>query len=247
MFHSILLQAHTNLLAVVDTAQHAATGIVSPAGAPVPVVPVQETTTPLSFVMQGGWVMYPLIFFLLLAIYFTIERFVVLAKARQMDSNFMMNIKNYLHDGKVDAAREFCRAQNTPVSRVIEKGISRLGKPTRDISEAMETAGRFEVSRIDKNLHFLSLTSRLAPMLGLIGTIAGVIAIFHDITLSGDISIRTISGGLQQKMISSGSGLIIGAFAFLSYHLLNTMADRVSIKIETSCMEFLDMINEPGK
>ena len=240
MFHTILLQVQ----ATTDTLQQAATGIVSPILNPTP---KQDIITPMSLVMKGGWVMIPLILFLLMAIYFAIERMIVISRSRRVDRNFMHNIKDYISNGKIDTAQELCRSQNTPVARVIEKGISRLGKPTREISEAMESVGRSEIARVEKNLHYLSLISRVAPMLGFIGTIAGVITIFYDISLSGDISIKTISGGLYQKMFSSGSGLIIGVIAFMFYHLLNTMVDGVATKIENASLEFLDLINEPAK
>jgi biopolymer transport protein ExbB len=239
MFHHILLQVAP---AVNDTLHHAAAAAAPLAATTPPVV-----TTPWQLIMGSAWIMFPLFFFFLLAIYFSIERLFVISKAGKVDSNFMHNIKDYLLNGKVDSARELCRVQNTPVSRVIEKGISRLGKPEREISEAMESVGRQEMARVERNLHFLTLVSRIAPMLGFIGTIAGVITIFYDINHSGDISITTISGGLYQKMFSSGTGLFVGVFAFLFYHILNVMADNVAGKIERASMEFLDIINQPGK
>lgn len=237
MFHHILLQIGA------DTLQKAS-GIVAPTGEPVV---TEEVITPMGLIIKGGWVMIPLLLFLLLAIYFAIERLVVISKARRMDANFMHNIRDYILNGKIDSARELCRTQNTPVARVIEKGISRLGKPTREISEAMESAGRLELVHVEKHMHYLSLIARIAPMLGFIGTIAGVITIFYDIAHSGDISIKNISGGLYQKMFSSGTGLIIGVIAFMFYHLLNTMIDGLASRIERASLQFLDLINEPGK
>lgn len=207
----------------------------------------QVSITPMELVMKGGLIMIPLLILLLLAIYFAIERVIVISKAGKLDRHFMNNIKDNLLNGKIDSARELCRVTNTPVSRTIEKGISRLGKPMREITEAMETHGRIEISNAEKNLHILSMTARIAPMLGFIGTIAGVVTIFYDISLSGDISIKSISGGLYQKMVSSGAGLVIGVIAFLFSHFLNTMVDGVARKIERSSLEFLDVINEPGK
>lgn len=191
--------------------------------------------------------MIPLVILLLLTLYFAVERLIVISKASRYDSNFMRNIRDYLLNGKIDSARELCRTTNTPVSRTIEKGISRLGKPGRDISEALETQGSVEIARVEKNLHIIRMTARIAPMLGFIGTIAGVVTIFYDISLSGDISIKSISGGLYQKMVSSGAGLIIGVIAFISYHFLDTMVENIAKKIESNSMEFLDVINEPSK
>jgi biopolymer transport protein ExbB len=239
MFNNLLLQIQSSA----DTAKNTVT-------TPAPVTgpgAAEVAITPMELVMKGGWIMIPLIILLLLAIYFAIERLVVISKASKYDRNFMHNVKDYLLSGKIDSARELCRATNTPVSRTIEKGITRLGKPTREISEAMETHGRTEIARVEKNLHVLSMTARIAPMLGFIGTIAGVVTIFYHISLSGDISIKSISGGLYQKMVSSGAGLVIGVLAFLFFHFLNTMVDNIAKKIERACLEFLDMINEPSK
>lgn len=224
------------------------TGITSASGAVTAAATnAQAVISPLSLVLKGGWVMIPLFIFLLLAIYFAIERLIIISKARKSDANLMHNVKDYILNGKIDTAREYCRSVNSPVSRTIEKGISRLGKPTREVSEAMETHGRVEIARVEKNLHYLSLIARIAPMLGFIGTIAGVVTIFYDISLSGDISIKTISGGLYQKMVSSGAGLVIGVISFLFYHLLNSMVDGLAGKVERASLEFLDLINEPEK
>ncbi len=241
MLNNILLQ----ITASADSTTNAVNNAVTTA-APAPPA-AQVTLTPMELMMKGGWVMVPLFILLLVAIYFGIERLIVISKASKLDSNFMKNVRDYLLSGKIDSARELCRSTNTPVSRTIEKGISRLGKPTREITEAMETHGRAEMAHVEKRLHLLSMTARIAPMLGFIGTIAGVVTIFYDISLSGDISIKSISGGLYQKMVSSGAGLIIGVVAFIFFHFLNTMADNVAKKIERSCMEFLDTINEPSK
>lgn len=241
MFHTILLKVQ----AATDTLQQAATGIVSPILNPTP---KQDITTPFKMLTEGGWVMIPMVIFLLVAIYFTIERLVVISKAGKVDRNFSHNIKDYISNGKIDTARELCRSQNTPVARIIEKGISRLGKPTREISEAMETTGRLEITRAEKHLHFISLIARVAPMLGFIGTIFGVIVIFRDIANSGgEVSIQNISHGLYLKMFSSAAGLTVGVLAFMMYHFLNTMLDNLAKKIELNTLEFLDLINEPSK
>lgn len=189
-----------------------------------------------------------LLIFLLIAVYFAIQRLIVVSKAGKVDRNFMNNIRDYLLNGKIDSARELCRTTNTPVARVIEKGISRLGKPTREVSEAMETTAKLEITHAEKNLHFITLVARIAPMLGFVGTIIGVIVIFSDIANSnGEVSIQNISHGLYLKMFSSAAGLIVGLVAFMLHHMINTMIDGVAKKIEINTLEFLDVINEPGK
>ena len=240
-FH-ILLQAPG---VIADTAKKAiSTGIVSPTGT---ASPAQSVSTPMGMLTEGGWVMIPLTIFLLLAVYFAIERLVVISKAGKLDRNFMNNVRDYLVSGKIDSAGELCRTTNTPISRVIQKGISRLGKPTREVSEAMEISGRIEITRAEKNLHYLSLIAKVAPMLGFIGTVIGVITIFKDISNSGDISIKNVTHGLYLKMFATGAGLTVGVISYVFYHLLNAMVDGVAKKIETTSLEFQDIINEPGK
>lgn len=242
MLNYILLQI-TNPAAT-DTTQQV---VNTPPPTTVPEVAPELDMSPWELVWSGGWIMVPLIILLLLVIYFAIERTIVVSKASRLDHHFMKNIRDYLLSGRIDSARELCRATNTPVSRTIEKGISRLGKPTKEISDAMETHGRIEIARVEKNLHILKMTSRIAPMLGFIGTIIGVVTIFYDIGVSGDISIKSISGGLYQKMISSGAGLVVGVLAFLFYHFLDTTVENIAKKLERTSLEFLDTINEPSK
>lgn len=241
MLNHILLQITSGA----DTTGNAATA--PAAAAPTPTVAPELELSPLELMWKGGWIMIPLIILLLVVIYFAIERMIVISKASKLDRHFMHNIRDYLLGGRVDSARELCRSTNTPVSRTIEKGISRLGKTHREISDAMETQGRVEIARVEKNLHLLKMTSRIAPMLGFIGTIVGVVTIFYEIGLSGDISIKSISGGLYQKMISSGVGLVVGVIAFLFYHFLDTSVENIGKKIERTSLEFLDTINEPSR
>lgn len=212
----------------------------------------QKVSTPMETLVESGpfmiFLLGLLLIFLLFAVYFAIQRLIVVSKAGRVDRNFMHNIRDYLLNGKIDSARELCRSTNTPVARVIEKGISRLGKPTREVSEAMETTGKLEISHTEKNLHFITLVARIAPMLGFVGTIVGVIVIFHDIANSnGEVSIQNISHGLYLKMFSSAAGLAVGLIAFMLHHIINTMIDGVAKKIEQNSLEFLDLINEPGK
>ena len=128
-----------------------------------------------------------------------------------------------------------------------EKGVGRIGKPIKEIEEAMESTGKLEINRLEKNLSVLSLVGRIAPILGFVGTIAGVIKIFYDISLTDNISIGVISGGLYQKMITSASGLVIGLIAFIGYYILNAMLDKTLNKMETASVEFIDLLQEPTK
>ena len=159
----------------------------------------------------------------------------------------MHQIRDYVHNGNMDAAKALCKNSMAPAARMVEKGITRIGKPIKEIEEAMESVGKLEINRLEKNLSVLSLIGRIGPIFGFIGTIAGVIKIFYDISLTDNISIGVISTGLYQKMITSASGLVVGLLAFIGYFILNAMLDKTINKMETASVEFIDLLHEPGK
>ncbi|MDF2437214.1 MAG: biopolymer transport protein [Bacteroidota bacterium] len=248
MFNSILLQIVNNGAAVAaqvtDTMNSAA---VPATQLPAAEVPKQASLSLLDLVMMGGYIMIPMAILSVLTIYFLFERFMTINKASKLDANFMNHIKDYIHNGNMDAAKALCRTTASPAARMVEKGISRIGKPIKEIEESMEAVGKLEVNRLEKNLSVLSLIGRIAPIFGFIGTIAGVIKIFYDISLTDNISIGAISSGLYQKMITSASGLTIGLLAFISYYILNAMLDRTINKMETVSVQFIDLLHGPGK
>ncbi len=196
--------------------------------------------------MKGGWIMIPLGILSVISVYLMIERFIVINRASKVDPGFMLNIKNMLLSGKTDAALSLCHGTNTPIARLLEKGIKRLGKPIKEIESAVENTGKLEIYKLEKNLSYLGIIAGIAPMFGFVGTIAGVIRIFYDISLHNDISIGLISAGLYQKMITSATGLVVGIIAHIGFHYLNTMIDRVSFQLESTTVEFIDLIQEPG-
>jgi biopolymer transport protein ExbB len=236
MLAGLLLQL-TNPVA--DTAKKIIQDVVETIPAPM------KSISPIEFIVKGGWIMVPLGILFLLTLYFAIERLIVISKAGRTDRSFIPNIRDYLRNGRIDSAVELCKAKNTPESRVIGKGLSRLGKPSREIEVAMEGTGRLELAHAERNLHILSLIAKTAPMLGFVGTIIGVVNIFYRISQSKDISLDTIAEGLYEKMVTSGTGLAVGIVAFICYHLLNRMIDRMANRIERSSLQFLDMIHEP--
>lgn len=248
MFNSILLQIVSSTVAatnqVMDTAQNAAAQL---AQMPLPVQPKQDTLSLLDLIMKGGIIMIPMGILSILTLYFFFERFMTISKASKLDANFMNNIKDYVHNGNMDAAKALCKSTSAPAARMIEKGVSRIGKPIKEIEEAMEGVGKLEINRLEKHLSVLSLIGRIAPIFGFIGTILGVIKIFYDISLTDNISIGVISGGLYQKMITSASGLAIGLIAFIGYYILNAMLDRTINKMETASVEFIDLLHGPMK
>jgi len=200
----------------------------------------------LELIAKGGWVMYPIGLLSVLAVYFAIERYLVIKKASRIDKTFMANIRDYLLSGKMDAAYTLCKNTNTPIARLLQKGLKRMGKPIDEIESAVESEGRLEIYKLEKNLNFLGIIAGIAPMFGFLGTIMGVIKIFYNISLADNISIGLIAGGLYEKMITSASGLIVGIFAHIAFHYLNSMIDRVSYQIETAAVEFVDLIQEPS-
>jgi biopolymer transport protein ExbB len=171
----------------------------------------------------------------------------VISKAGGLENNFMNNVKDSILSGNIESAKVLCKSSRSPVARVIEKGISRIGQPVTEIEAAMESAGKLEVYRIEKNVGYLSLIAKLAPMFGFIGTILGVIKLFYALSLTDDFTIKTVSDGLYTKMVSSAGGLIVGILAFLGYFILNAMVEKVINRIENSSAQFMDILHEPGK
>jgi biopolymer transport protein ExbB len=201
----------------------------------------------LEMVQKGGWVMIPIAFLFLLTIYIFLNRLVVLNYASKEDFNFMNRIKDYIHDNKIESAYSLCQATQSPLARMIEKGISRLGRPLKEIEESIEIVGKFEIYNLEKHLSVLAVVAGIAPMFGFIGTIIGVIKIFYNISLADNISIGIIASGLYEKMVASASGLFVGILAFIAYHILNIMVERIVHKLEFSVMNFMDILNEPVK
>lgn len=248
MFNSVLLQIVNNGVAaatqITDTAKSIAA---QPMPMAVPEGPKQASLSLLDLIMKGGLIMIPMGILSIITIYFFFERLMTIKKASKLDRNFMNNIKDYIHTGNMDAARALCKNTEAPAARMVEKGISRIGKPMKEIEEAMEGVGKLEINRMEKNLSVLSLIGRIAPIFGFIGTIIGVIKIFYDISLTDNISIGVISSGLYQKMITSASGLTIGLIAFIGYYILNSMLDKTINKMEATSMEFIDLLHAPVK
>jgi biopolymer transport protein ExbB len=197
--------------------------------------------------IKGGWVMIPLAILGFAGLVIFVERYLTIRKAGKTESNLMLQVKQYIHDGRLENAIALCRNTNSPLGRMLEKGLRRIGRPIKDIEAAIENVGKLEVSKLEKNISILGIVAGIAPMLGFVGTIIGVITIFHDVSVKGAIEIGTISGGLYTKMITSASGLIVGIIAYVLYHILNAMVERIILRMETDALEFIDLLEEPGK
>lgn len=246
----ILLQVVNATTTVADSAQAALTNTVATGintGEVIKQPVTEESFNLLSMIMKGGIIIYPLILMLLLAIYVLIERLMAIKRASKKSPQLLVSVKDAIHKGNIDSARAMCVSINTPEAMMIEKGLSRIGQPVNDIREAMNEAATIEIGRLEKNMGILNITGRIAPMFGFIGTIIGVIKIFYDIALQGTVEISVISTGLYEKMISSCSGLVVGVFAFIAYHWMNTLIDKFAHNMEESRMKFLDVLNEPSK
>ncbi|HQS04521.1 MAG TPA: MotA/TolQ/ExbB proton channel family protein, partial [Daejeonella sp.] len=196
---------------------------------------------------KGGWVMLPLALLAFMGLVIFVERYLTIRKASKDEMNLMLQVKQSIKSAKLDSALAICRNSNTPLGRMLEKGLLRIGRPIKDIEGAIENVGKLEVSKLEKNISILGIIAGIAPMLGFVGTIIGVITIFHEVSVKGIIEIGTISGGLYVKMITSATGLIIGIIAYVLYHILNIMVDRIILKMETDAIEFIDLLEEPGK
>jgi biopolymer transport protein ExbB len=194
-----------------------------------------------------GWYIYvPQLILSIVAIYIFMERTLAISKAGKDDPTFMQKIKEYINQGKFDSAKNLCSTQSTPMSNMIEKGISRIGKPLEDISKAIENTGKLEISKMERNISILATISAVAPMFGFLGTVFGVITIFRDIAEAGSLQIGTVSEGLYLKMISSAVGLIVGMIAYVGYNTLVSRIGKVINKMEANAVEFLDILEQPS-
>jgi biopolymer transport protein ExbB len=196
---------------------------------------------------KGGPILIPIAILSIMAIYIFFERLFTIRRFSKIDMNFMHQIRDHVHSGNVEAARSLCRNTNSPVARMIEKGIMRLGKPVKEIEGAIENVGKLEIYKMEKNLNILGVIAGIAPMFGFLGTIFGVIKIFYMIALQNSLEINTVSGGLYVKMISSAAGLLVGMVAYACYHYLVHMIDRIINKMEINAVEFIDVLEEPVK
>ncbi len=209
--------------------------------------PLEQELSLFELLTKGGWVMIPLAILALLGLVIFFERYFTIRKASQNESQLTMQVRSSIKTGNLDSAIAICKNSNTPLGRMLQKGLLRIGRPIKDIEGAIENVGKLEVSKLEKNISILGIIAGIAPMLGFVGTIIGVITIFHDVSVKGIIEIGTISGGLYVKMISSATGLIIGIIAYVFYNILNIMVDKVILKMETDSIEFIDLLEEPGR
>lgn len=199
----------------------------------------------LSLLSKGGWIMYPLYLLLAATIFVFFERLIAIRKASKIDSNFMSIIRDNIMTNNLSAARNMARNTDNAVARIIDKGLQRIGKPIDVIEKSMDNVGQLEMYKMERNLSILSLVAGIAPMFGFLGTIVGMIQMFYEINSTGNFELSVIAGGIYVKMITSGTGLIIGLIAYVLHNFLSTQVDKTGNKMESAAAEFIDILNEP--
>ena len=205
------------------------------------------TMNAFDLALKGGWIMIVLLILLFLSIYVLIERTLIIKKARQEDATFMNRIKDYIHEGKVDAALGLCRKTDTPAARMVEKGISRLGRPMTDVTSAVENVGNIEIAILEKGLPILATTAAGAPMIGFLGTVTGMVKAFMSMAGEGaNVDVTSLSTGIYEALVTTVGGLVVGIIAMFAYNYLTTLIKGVINKMEMRIMEFMDILNEPA-
>ena len=233
--NSILLQITTGVTA--DTTVALAEGGAQAADTSVSLI---------DLALAGGWAMYPLALLSLAAVYIFVERYLTLKKAAKNPEGFTDRIKRMVLAGDITGAKMLCSQTNTPVSRMIEKGISRIGNPLKNIETAIENVGKIEISRLERGLSGLATVAGAAPMLGFLGTVTGMIQAFIAIAQAeGSISPKLLSGGIYEAMVTTAAGLIIGLPAYVGYNYLVSKIDSIVHSMEYTSIEFLDLLQEP--
>ena len=199
----------------------------------------------IDLVFKGGWVMFPLAFLLFATLFLIIERFISISANAKIETSFIDNIKDFIQQGNIKSAESLCRNQRSSAGRIFEKAVGRIGYAIKDIESTIENAGQIEIARMEGNLAYLGVIAGIAPMLGFVGTISGIINIFYSIAQSNEFEISTIAGGMYEKMITSGAGLIVGLIAYMGYHILNMKIDRFALNLQSSSFDFLDVLQKP--
>ncbi len=209
-----------------------------------------DTTQELSvwdLTLKGGIIMIPLAILSLISIYIFIERFLAIRTAAQEDKTFMKRIKDYIHEGEIESAVKLCKKTDTPYSRLIMKGISRIGRPMNDVLVAIENTGNMEIAALGKGLNWLATTAAGAPMLGFLGTVTGMVRAFFALASAGNnANIAILASGIYEALVTTVAGLIVGIIALFAYNFLVSRLNKVMNQLEAKTMEFMDLLNEPA-
>lgn len=209
--------------------------------------PAQETLTVWSLALKGGIVMIPLAIMSIVAIYIFIERYFAISRASDEETNFMNNIRDFIHSGRIDSAKSLCKNNQSPIARMIAKGIVRIGRPLSDITAAIENVGKLEIAKLEKNIAVLATVAGAAPMLGFLGTVIGMVRAFYNMSMAGpNIDISLLAGGIYEAMITTITGLTVGIIAYICYNILVARIEKVVFMLEARATEFMDLLHEPA-
>ena len=211
-------------------------------------VAVQQKLSLIDLASKGGFLMIVLLLLSIMAIYIFGNKYWLIRKAGKMDKNFMNDIHDLIHDGKINSALELCRQYDSPIARLVEKGIERIGRPLQDIQTAVENMGNVEVARLEKGLPMLATIAGGAPMIGFLGTVTGMIRAFFNMSTAGNnIDITLLSGGIYEAMVTTVGGLFVGIIAYFGYNFLTSQISNLVFKMESTTIEFIDMLHEPAE
>jgi biopolymer transport protein ExbB len=229
MLHTILLQAETPLSEEI--------------------IAHEEKLNILSLLFDRGsiGITIPLLIMSVIIVYIFIDRYLAINKAGKEDIHFMNNIRDFIHNSRLDSALAMCKATNTPIARMVEKGLTRLGKPLSDINETIGNVGQMEVARLEKGMGSIATMSNIAPMLGFLGTVVGMIVAFHDMANSGNnLEINDLASGIYTALITTASGLVVGIIGYVCYNVLVGKISKVVLLLESRASEFMDLLHEPA-
>ena len=202
----------------------------------------------MDLAMKGGIILIPIIILFTIAIYLLVERYLTIKKASKLEEDFMSNIKDMVLNDNLAGALKLCDKTNTPISKMIAKGLSRVGKPLKSIEEAIENVGKLELYKLERGLPFMATIAGAAPMIGFLGTVTGMITALKDLASKGDtINAGSLSVGIYEAMVTTVAGLIVGIFAYISFNILTTMIEKVVYRMEASSVDFFDILQTPSK
>ena len=216
--------------------------------APAAPIAQEKTFSLIEMAMKGGWLMIVLLILSIMAIYIFGNKWWMIRKAGKIDRNFMKDIRDMIHEGKIKSALALCQKYDSPVARLVEKGIERIGRPLPDIQAAVENMGNVEVARLEKGLPMLATISGGAPMIGFLGTVTGMIRAFFEMANAGNnIDLTLLSGGIYEAMVTTVGGLFVGIIAYFGYNFLTSQISNLVFKMERTTIEFIDMLHEPAE
>ena len=233
---TILLQAPDAAAVVPDTLSQAAPQV------------IEQELSVWDLCLKGGFIMIPLLALSLVCIYILVERSLVLKAALKEDRTFMKRIKDYITEGEFESAMKLCKNPNPPYARLIQKGVSRIGRPMNDVLVAIENVGNLEVARLEKGFSWLATTAAGAPMIGFLGTVIGMVEAFFALaSAGGSANVSILANGIYEALVTTVAGLIVGIIAMFAYNYLVSRVNRVMNQLEAKTMEFMDLLNEPVK